>query len=87
VELENSGRGELSGPPFNAIQLFAGVPVSRTQAVDDEFDLDIRLGASGWSLPDDIREGAGYDGIYAAEEEEKEKHKHPTHHGGNVQDL
>ncbi len=37
-----------------------------TAEVDDEFDLDIRLGASGWSVPAHLDEGA----VYAAGGEE-----------------
>jgi hypothetical protein len=42
---------------------------SGTQEVDDEFDLDIRLGASGWSMPG----GAPDEGFYAPGYEGEEK--------------
>lgn len=48
-----------------AARIMTSRTVSRTQEVDDEFDLDIRLGASGWSapgMPGEAIYAPGYDG-------------------------
>jgi hypothetical protein len=49
--------GALGGTRLS-VRAAAQVTTNRTSAgaqeMDDEFDLDIRLGASGWSTPDDV---------------------------------
>jgi len=51
---DHSPFGALGGTRVSvreAAPIFASRAVSPTPEVDDEFDLDIRLGASGWSAP------------------------------------
>lgn len=65
---EVSPFGALGGTRLSvreAARILTSRSNSGAQEVDDEFDLDIRLGASGWSAPADFYEG-GYDAIYAA---------------------
>jgi hypothetical protein len=54
---------------------------SQMLEADDEFDLDIRLGASGWSMPPFMHEGAG-EAIYAPGMEGEERQAKPIETNG-----
>jgi len=84
---EVSPFGALGGKRVSvrdAARIMTSRAVSRGHAVDDEFDLDIRLGASGWSVPPGMHEGATGEALYfPGQEEEGGKQAKPIVTNGN----
>jgi hypothetical protein len=66
----------------DAARIITNRAVTRSQEVDDEFDLDIRLGASGWSVPPGMPGGAADEAIYAPGMEGEERQAKPIQTNG-----